>query len=115
MSPGEPVPEAMPPETRRVPPDLRVDGEERKTALIQRRVTFAVEDGGRVTALILVPHNLSGRASAVLALHQTVAHGKEDVAGKGKPSMACGAELAARGYVVLAPDNPNFGENKVDV
>src|SRR4029078_372558 len=26
-----------------------------------------------------------------------------------------GAELAARGYVVLAPDYPNYGESKVDV
>lgn len=104
----------LPADSRLVPADLQAQKEEKLEKYTRRHVTFAVEAGDRVPALILVPHDLKGRAPAMLCLHQTVAHGKEDVAGKGKPSMAYGAELAARGYVVLAPDYPGFGEYKVD-
>jgi dienelactone hydrolase len=105
----------LPPESRKVPPDLRVLEETRLDRYTLKRVSFAVEAGDRVQALILIPHGLTGRAPAMLCLHQTVSHGKEDVVGKGQPNMAYGAELAARGYVVLAPDYPNFGESEVDV
>ena len=53
------------------------------------------------------------RLPAMLALHQTAAIGKGDPAGvesaKGRPYAA---ELAVRGYVVLAPDYPSFGDSK---
>ncbi|MBV8880307.1 MAG: alpha/beta fold hydrolase [Planctomycetaceae bacterium] len=100
----------LPPESRRVPADLQVLKEERLAKYTLRRVTFAVEPGDRVPAILLVPHGLTRPAPAVLALHQTVAHGKEDVVGKGRPNMAYGAELAELGYVVLAPDYPGFGD-----
>lgn len=104
----------LPSESKRVPPDVQVDKEEKLEKYTLRHVTFAVEAGDRVPALLLIPHGLSRRAPAMLCLHQTVAHGKEDVTGKGSPNMAYGAELAARGYVVLAPDYPGFGEYKID-
>jgi dienelactone hydrolase len=56
------------------------------------------------------------RRAAVLALHQTVPIGKDEPVGLGgRPTLRYGKELAERGYVVLAPDYPNFGEHKVDV
>ena len=56
------------------------------------------------------------RRPAVLCLHQTIAIGKDEPVGLGKNlELAYARELAARGYVALAPDYPNFGEYKVDV
>jgi neutral ceramidase len=48
---------------------------------------------------------------AVLALHPTSPLGKDVVAGKGpKANRNYAVELAERGYVVLAPDYPSFGD-----
>ena len=56
------------------------------------------------------------RRPAVLCLHQTIAIGKDEPVGLGTNlELAYARELAARGYVALAPDYPNFGEYKVDV
>jgi hypothetical protein len=50
-------------------------------------------------------------APAILALHQTVASGKDEVVGlDGNPDFAYGHELAMRGFVVLAPDHLTAGE-----
>jgi dienelactone hydrolase len=62
------------------------------------------------------PAPAPSRRPAVLALHQTVPIGKDEPVGLGgRPTLRYGKELAERGYVVLAPDYPNFGEHKVDV
>ncbi|MFG0262984.1 MAG: alpha/beta hydrolase [Novipirellula sp. JB048] len=50
---------------------------------------------------------------AVIALHPTGAAGKRIVAGEGgRPGRQYAIELAQRGYVVVAPDYPSFGEYK---
>ena len=51
----------------------------------------------------------------MLCLHPTWRTGKDEQVGiDARPNRAIGAELAERGYVVLAPDYPNFGEYEVD-
>lgn len=51
------------------------------------------------------------RRPAVLALHPTSPLGKAIVAGEGpRPNRNYAQELAQRGYVVLAPDYPSFGD-----
>ena len=51
------------------------------------------------------------RRPAVLALHPTGALGKRIVAGEGpRANRQYAVELAQRGYVVLAPDYPSFGD-----
>lgn len=59
-----------------------------------------------VTAYLLIPNgSMQQRYPAVMALHQTVSCGKEEVAGlTGDPELAYGLELAERGFVVLCPD-----------
>ena len=53
---------------------------------------------------------------AVLCLHQTIKIGKDEPVGLGaNQELAYARELAARGYVALAPDYPNFGEYQVNV
>lgn len=100
---------------RPVPPDVRVEEEVRLDAFVRRRISFAVEDGDRVPAFLLVPHGLRGPAPAALCLHQTTAMGKAEPAGLGSRNLAYAAELAARGWVTLAPDYPNFGDYRLDV
>ena len=57
----------------------------------------------------------AGRPAA-LCLHQTVSIGKDEPVGLGgRETLRYGKELAERGYVVLAPDYPGFGEHQVDV
>ncbi|MCA9074335.1 MAG: alpha/beta fold hydrolase [Planctomycetaceae bacterium] len=79
------------------------------------RVTFAAAPDERVFAWLLMPNDLTERASAMLCLHQTVRIGKDEPVGLGgKPNLRYAHELANRGYVCLAPDYPSFGEDTFD-
>jgi hypothetical protein len=100
---------------RRVPLDVRVLEETDQGDFLRRKIDFASEPGDRVPAWLLIPKR-PGPLPAVLALHQTVAIGKDEPAGLGgKENLHYGLELARRGYVVLIPDYPRFGDYKVDV
>jgi dienelactone hydrolase len=104
----------MPDEARRVPLELKVEAEERLQKYARRTVSFAVEKGDRLPALLLVPHDLKKKAPAMLCLHQTTALGKKEPAGMGNRNLAYAAELAERGFVTLAPDYPGYGDYKID-
>ncbi|MBL8814143.1 MAG: alpha/beta fold hydrolase [Planctomycetaceae bacterium] len=53
------------------------------------------------------------KAAAIVALHPTGEAGRRIVAGEGgKAGRQYGMELAQRGYVVVAPDYPSFGNLK---
>lgn len=103
---------------RRVPLEMKVVAEAREPGFVRQKITFATEPGDRVPAWLLIPDprtDAGGRRPAVLCLHQTVAIGKDEPVGLGKNlELAYARELAARGYVALAPDYPNFGEYKLD-
>jgi dienelactone hydrolase len=88
--------------------DIVVDGVRRQT------ISFASGDGDRVVAYLFVPPHAPGaRLPAMLALHQTSNIGKGEVAGLGaNKNQGYGAELAVRGYVVVAPDYPSFGDSQ---
>jgi dienelactone hydrolase len=82
----------------------------------QKKITFQSEPGDRAPAYLLIPKNLTGRAPAILALHQTYQLGKEEPVGKsGLLNRNYAQELAERGYVVIAPDYPGFGDYMIDV
>jgi pimeloyl-ACP methyl ester carboxylesterase len=52
----------------------------------------------------------------MLCLHPTSSYGKGMVVGLGdKPNRGYAEDLAARGYVTLAPDYPGFGDYLIDV
>jgi len=104
----------LPPESKLVPLDVRVVDEKKLETHTRKRITFAAEQGDRVPALLLLPNAPVGRKPAMLCLHQTSRLGKTELVGAGKPYMAYGSELAERGFVVLAPDYPNFGDYAVD-
>lgn len=91
--------------------DLRIEEEKDCGGYIQKKISISVEDWDRLPALLLVPKSLKGKAPAMLCLHPTSDLGKAIVCGRGaKPNRNYGQELAERGYVVLAPDYPGFGD-----
>lgn len=102
---------------RWTPLDTETVSEEKTAKYLRRKVRFTAEVGDRVPAWLLIPNELpaSGKAPAMLCLHQTTKIGKDEPAGLGGlPSLDYAHELAERGYVCLAPDYPSFGEYAYD-
>jgi len=99
------------------PLEVEVISEEKTPSYLRRKIRFSAEVGDRVPAWVLIPNELpaSGRAPAMLCLHQTTKIGKDEPAGLGGlPSLHYAHELAARGYVCIVPDYPSFGEYPYD-
>lgn len=101
------------------PLDVVERGREPLDGCVRLLVTYGAGPGQRVTAHLYLPDagtgrgvvDAAGRRPAVLALHPTSPLGKLVVAGDGpRANRAYAIELARRGYVVLAPDYPSFGE-----
>lgn len=80
---------------------------------ISYNAALGSDQADRVTAYLYLPEpdGQPRRRAAILALHPTGAAGKDIVAGNGpRPNRGYALELAQRGYVVIAPDYPSFGE-----
>jgi dienelactone hydrolase len=91
--------------------DIQVISEEKPGGYVRSKISYHVGEGERITAYLLHPEHLVKPAPAILALHQTVRYGKDEVAGlNGCVDYAYGHELALRGYIVLAPDHLTAGE-----
>jgi dienelactone hydrolase len=86
------------------------DGYRRET------ISFSNLYDEKVTAYLYAPENIptGSRRTAVLALQPTGEAGKVIVDGAlpDRPHRGYAAELARRGYIVIAPDYPSFGEQK---
>ncbi len=94
-----------------VPPEVLVLEETTLPKYVRKKITYLAENQDRVPAYLFVPIARSGKFAAILCLHQTTRIGKAEPAGLGgNPNLSYAAELAALGYVTLAPDYPNFGE-----
>jgi len=99
------------------PLNIQIISEEKTEKYLRRKIHFTPELGDHVPAWLLIPNELpaSGKAPAMLCLHQTTSIGKDEPAGLGgKPSLHYAHELAERGYVCLVPDYPSFGEYPYD-
>lgn len=82
----------------------------------RHKITFQVEVGDRLPAYLLIPHEITKPVPGVVCLHPTSGFGKGMVVGLGdKPNRNYAEELAARGYVTIAPDYPGFGDYDIDV
>ncbi len=77
-------------------------------------VSLLVEENEYVPALLYLPKSrssFSGKYPAALVLHGTGEKGKHLVDSfSARPNRAIATELVHRGYVVLAPDYPSFGD-----
>jgi acetyl esterase/lipase len=106
----------LPDPSRKIPHDVKYTEEDKKASYVRKKLTFTAEKGDRVPAYLLIPTKRKGKLPAVLVLHQTIAIGKDEPAGLGEQeNMRIGVHLAERGYVVLCPDYPGYGEYKIDV
>ncbi len=106
---------SLPEPARRVPLEVTVVRAETLAAYTRTFITFVPEPGDRVSACLLVPRGLHGRAPAALCLHEALAMGNAEVVDTWPGSaIPYGRELAERGYVVLATNYPNYGGYRCD-
>ncbi|MBI5757245.1 MAG: alpha/beta fold hydrolase [Planctomycetales bacterium] len=106
----------LPSRSKLSPLDVKVDEEVAGDGFVRQKITFVSEGSDRVPAYLFLPQrNGSDLLPAMLALHQTTGIGKGEPAGiGGLANLHYGLELARRGYVVLCPDYPSFGDYKYD-
>jgi dienelactone hydrolase len=91
--------------------DIEIVRDEKLQDYTRCKMRYVVGDDQGIMAYLLIPNHLTPPAPAVVAMHQTVASGKDEVVGlDGYADFAYGHELARRGYVVLAPDYLTAGE-----
>lgn len=95
-----------------VPLKYEVLSETEEERHIRLHLRYDTLDGDTVTAFLLAPkQQAAGKLPAIMALHPTANEGKADTATpQGRPNRRYGADLADRGYVVLAPDTITAGE-----
>lgn len=106
------------PDRSHLPPlDVKVLAEEKGDGYRRLNVTFTAERDDRISAHLYLPDESADgvKRPAMLALHPTSPLGKRVTAGESdKPNRGYAKELAQRGYVVLAPDYPSFGDYAYD-
>jgi dienelactone hydrolase len=99
---------------KRVPLDVRIEEELDRDTYVVRRLTYQSEPGSRTPAYLCIPKAALAATTrtfpAVLCAHPTDATlGMGTVVGLSpKPNRAYASELAARGYVTLAPAYPHL-------
>ncbi len=98
-------------------PDIEIISETSGDGYIRQSITFASEPGDRIPALLYIPSAIAKnkKLPAMVALHPTGPLGKLIVAGEGPlDNRQYALELAQRGYVVICPDYPSFGDYAYD-
>jgi dienelactone hydrolase len=95
----------------RTPLNPKVVDEARTGTVIRRTVQYEVQPGEQISAYVLFPANVRGRAPAVVCPHQTTQAGKKEPAGlAGNPELHTALHLAERGCVTLTYDAVCFGD-----
>ncbi len=105
------------PDRSNLPPlDVQVEETFDGPTFTRYKLSFLAEKNDRVPAYLFVPKKLNGRrVPGIVALHQTTPLGKREPAGLGpNENKHYGLELAKRGYVVIVPDYPSFGDYSYD-
>jgi dienelactone hydrolase len=111
----------LPGAEKRCPLEVQVDEETDCGSYVRRRITYASEPNSRVPAFLLIPkaalESDARPVAAVLCPHPTDnQHGHGVVVGLGgKANRQYAAELAERGYVVLAPSYPLLAKYQPDL
>lgn len=103
----------LPPRVKREKPWPRPTRPEVFPGFTRWHLELRTAAGRPVPTHLYLPDPAPGRSRrpAIVALHPTSPLGKLVVAGEGpRPNRAQARELAWRGYVVIAPDYPSFGE-----
>ena len=100
-----------------VPLEPKILSESQAGSIVLHKVAYHTDStSARVHAWLIAPRKrVADVMPAVLCLHQTTPVGKDEPVGfAGNANLHYARELAERGYVVLAPDYPSFGEYDYD-
>lgn len=104
------------PDRSDLPPfEIKISDSVMEDRFTRYTLTFNVANNERLPVYLYVPKQRGSiqRIPAMLVLHGTSVLGKGVVDGQGPlPNRAHARELAQRGYVVIAPDYPSFGDLK---
>jgi acetyl esterase/lipase len=95
--------------------DIQYTDSIKQDKFIRYTLNFAAAENERIPVYLYVPIQRGSiqKIPAMLVLHGTSELGKGVVDGQGPlPNRAHARELAERGYVVIAPDYPSFGDLK---
>lgn len=94
--------------------DMRTISETKGDGYRRLTISFVADGTDRIPADLYIPDaavTVHHSLPAIVALHPTGAPGKRIVAGDGpRANRQYAVELAQRGYVVIAPDYPSFGD-----
>ena len=106
------------PDRSKLPPlDVQIKDEQQGDGYTRLSITLLTEGQDRLPAHLYLPAGMAKgeRRPGIVALHGTSPLGKLVVAGEGpRANRGYAKELAQRGYVVIAPDYPPFGDYKYD-
>jgi len=109
------------PDRSHLPPlEMKVTETFKSDNYTRLKITFVSEttttgSPDRIPAYLFLPAPPSSeKHPAIIALHPTSKLGKAEITGQGQPNRQYALELAQRGYVVLAPDYPSFGDYPCD-
>lgn len=104
------------PSLKKLPPfNTKITDSLEANGYTRYQIHFTVAPGEVLPALLYMPHMPDDKKKlpAMLVLHSTDATGKMVLSGSSpKPDRAFAIELAEGGYIVIAPDYPDFGEMK---
>lgn len=107
---------ALPNRSQLPPLDMKVEMVKDMGTYWRKKISFVAELNDRIPAYLLIPKNIKGKRPALVCLHQTIDLGKSSPVGIGDAkNQHIAKELAERGYVVIVPDYPGFGDYKIDV
>ena len=111
----------LPGDKKRCALDVKIEEEKDCGSYVRRLISYASEPGSRVPAYLLIPQsairNPQSKLPAVLCLHPTdniIGH-KVVVGLGGKANRQYASDLAARGYVTLAPSYPLLANYQPDI
>ncbi len=109
----------LPGKEKRCPLDVEVIEEVDCGSYVRRLINYSSEPNSRVPAYLLIPKTALQKKSkvrAVLALHPTHSQGNKTVVGlTTKENRSYAAELAERGFVVIAPAYPHLADYAPDL
>jgi len=95
--------------------DIRIIDSLKEASYTRYNILFTVAKGEILPVYLYIPYQTGTpkRLPAMLVLHETDPLGRKAVDGQGdKANRSHAKELAQRGYVVIAPDFPSFGDTK---
>jgi len=99
------------------PPEVQVVHVQEEETFVRKTIRLKAADNEFVPAYLYLPlrdgQSMPLKRPAMLVPHETDDLGKRSVDGeRPRPNRAYARELALRGYVVIAPDYPSFGDLK---